>query len=119
VVRPDVPAFPLVEADLRVLRPCPDAENIRRAAVRWSDAVHAAARLVCPDTGAILAVRPDRMALGVEKLAVREPLPVDAVQEQASLQARLALADALVEHWKPAVSAAEEPYRQAVGRSAA
>jgi hypothetical protein len=114
-----VPAFPLVEADLRVLLPCPDAENNRRAAARWLDAVHAAAHLVCPGMGAILEGRLGRMALGVEKLAVRERLPEDAAQEQTSLQARLALADALAEHWKPAVSAAAEPCRQAVGRSAA
>ena len=118
-VLPDGPAFPLVEADLRVLLPCPDAENIRRAAVRWWDAVHDVARLVCPDTGAILEARPGRMALGVEKSAVREPLPEGAARDQTSLQARHALADALAEHWKPAVSAAAGPYRQAVGPSAA
>jgi hypothetical protein len=117
-----VPAFPLVEADLPVLLPYPDAENIRRDAVRWSDAVHAAARLVCPDTGAIPAVRPDRMVLGVEKLAVREPLLADADPDRLAWvlsQARHASADVLAEHWKPAVSAEAEPCRQAVGRSAA
>jgi hypothetical protein len=118
-VLPDVPAFPLVEADRRVLLPCPDAENIRRAAVCWSDAVHAAARLVCPDTGAILEGRPDRMALGAEKLAVRELLPEDAAQEQTVSHALLAWADALAEHWRPEVSAAAEPCKQAVDPSAA
>lgn len=117
-----MPAFPLVEADPRVLLPCPDAENIRRDAARWSDAVHAAARLVCPDTGAIPAVRPDRMVLGVEKSAVREPLLADADLDRLAWvlsQARHASADVLAEHWRPAVSVAVGPCRQAVGRFAA
>ena len=114
-----MPAFPLeVEAHLGLLLPCPDAEDIRRDAVRWWDVVHAAARPVYPDRGAILEGRRVRMVLGAGKLAVREPLPADAVRGQVFPQARPASEDALAERWRPLVAAAE-PYRQALGQSAA
>src|SRR5262249_4441908 len=116
----DAPVFPLeVEAHLGLRLPCPDAEDIRRDAGRWWDVVHDAARLVCPDRGAILeGRRQGRMALGAGKLAVREPLPADAVLGQALLPAHHASEDGLAERWRPLVSAAG-PYRQALGRSAA
>jgi hypothetical protein len=80
MAHPDVPAFPRAAEAHPVLRlPCPDAEDIRRDAACWWDAVRDAARPVCPDTAdAILEGRPGRMAVAAEKLAVRARLPADA-----------------------------------------
>jgi hypothetical protein len=119
MAHPDAPVFPPAVEEHPVLRlPCPDAEDIRRDAVCWWDVVHDAVRLVCPDRGAILEGRPGQMAWGAGKLAVREPLPVDAVPDQAVRRARHASADAPAERLRPRVSAAAEPYRQASGLSA-
>jgi hypothetical protein len=83
LARPDVLVFPLVAELHPFLRPpFLDAADNHRDAGCWWDADRGAAPLVCLDMAGALpvpGVLPDPRAVDAEKLAAREPGPVDVV----------------------------------------
>ena len=116
MVRPDVPVFPQVAVDHLGLRlPFRGVADSPLDAESLLDAARDAVRPVCPDmVDAIPEGRqglPARMAEAVEKLAVREPRPEDAVPAHldsawAVFPERLASVD-LAERWARRRAAAE------------
>lgn len=101
-----MPVFPLVAEVRPVLhRPFLGVEDSHRGAVCWWDAGHGAAHPACLDTVGVIpeVLLRSPKAVGVEKLAGRELLLADAVQDRHLAwvwsRVRLALADDPEERW--------------------